>query len=175
MRIPVSQRGKVVAVMNVFDFAMKLEEESRESYEKLAEEADSMELKTVFSLLADSEREHHEHLTILKTSTDPAVAESVSLDRAGSFIHELVGTIADADILRNDNDGYRHALKQEEISISLYDNLAKREPNSSAAALLRTLAAEERHHLEMMENIYEFVETPRTYLAWGEFSNLRDY
>jgi len=162
-------------MMNVFDFAMRLEEESRASYEKLADEADSMELKSIFSLLADSEREHHEHLTILKTTTDPAVAESVTLDRAGGFIHELVGTIAAADVVHNDNDGYRHALKQEEISISLYDNLAKREPNGLTAALLRTLAAEERHHREMMENIYDFVETPRTYLAWGEFSNLRDY
>jgi rubrerythrin len=161
--------------MNVFDFAMRLEEESRASYEKLAEEAATQELRSIFSLLADSEREHHEHLTILKTTTDPEIAEAVTLERAGNYIHELVGTIAAADVLKNDNDGYRHALRQEEISISLYEKLAERETNDDAASLLRVMAAEERHHLEMMENIYEFVESPRTYLEWGEFSNLRAY
>jgi hypothetical protein len=40
---------------------------------------------------------------------------------------------------------------------------------------MRRIAEEERHHLEVMENIYDFVESPRTYLAWGEFSNLREY
>jgi rubrerythrin len=161
--------------MNVFDFAMRLEEESRASYERLAENAETSELKSIFTLLADSEREHHEHLAILKTTTDPEVAEAVTLNRAGSYINELVGSFASADVLRNDNDGYRHALRQEEISISLYEKLAEREPNGAAASLLRIMAAEERHHLEMMENIYEFVETPRTYLEWGEFSNLREY
>jgi rubrerythrin len=161
--------------MNVFDFAMRLEEESRASYERLAESAESDELKSIFSLLADSEREHHEHLTILKTTTDPKVADAVTLDRAGSYIHELVGEIASKDVLSNDSDGYRHALRQEEISISLYEKLADREPNGAAASLLRIMAAEERHHLEMIENIYDFVETPRTYLEWGEFSNLREY
>jgi rubrerythrin len=161
--------------MNVFDFAMRLEEESRTSYEKLAEDADSVELKSIFSLLADSEREHHEHLTILKSATDPEVAESVSLGRAGNHIRELVGTIAASDVLRNDTDGYRHALKQEEVNISLYEKLANREPNDAAAALLRTMAAEERHHLDVIEHIYDFVESPRTYLEWGEFSNLREY
>jgi rubrerythrin len=36
------------------------------------------------------------------------------------------------------------------------------------------LAAEERRHLNMVENIYDFVEAPRSFLAWGEFSNLRE-
>lgn len=169
------RHGKVVAKMNVFDFAMRLEEESRASYEKLAEDADTMELKSIFTLLAASEREHHEHLTILKTATAPELAESVTLDQAGNFVHELVGTIAANDLLRNDDDGYRHALKQEEISIKLYEKLADRESNGAAATLLRTMAAEERHHKEMIENIYDFVESPRTYLEWGEFSNLREY
>jgi len=161
--------------MNVIDFAMRMEEETRTSFEKLAEEAETTELKSIFSLLADSDREHHEHLTLLKTTTDPGAAESVTLDRAGKHMRELVGTIASADILRDDEDGYRHALRQEEISISLFEKLAEREPNGTAAALLRKMAAEERLHLEKMENIYDFVESPRTYLAWGEFSNLREY
>jgi rubrerythrin len=161
--------------MNVFDFAMRMEEESREHYEKLAIAARTKEMKTIFTLLADSEREHHEHLTLLKAGTDPNLAQAATLDRIKDRIHELVDDVVPTDILRSDYDGYRHAVKQEEMSIGIYEKLADQEPNKAAAELMRRLAEEERHHLEVMENIYDFVEAPLTYLAWGEFSNLRDY
>ncbi len=161
--------------MNVFDFAMRMEEESWSYYEKLATAARSEDLKNIFTLLAESEREHHEHLTLLKAETDPDLAQSVVLERAKDYIHELIGNLAPADILLNDHDAYRHVIKQEEISIGLYEKLADQEPNEAAANLLRRLACEERDHLEMVENIYEFVEAPLTYLEWGEFSNLRSY
>jgi hypothetical protein len=41
--------------------------------------------------------------------------------------------------------------------------------------ILQMLADEERKHLEIMENIYDFVEAPKNYLAWGEFGNLKDF
>lgn len=162
-------------MMNVFDFAMRMEEEHWGYYEKLAAAARSKELKTIFTLLADSEREHHEHLTLLKAGTDPKLAWSVALERAKKHIGELVDHLAPADVLRSDYDGYRHAIRQEELSISFYEKMAEQEPNKAAAEVMRRIAAEERHHLEVMENIYDFVEAPRTYLAWGEFSNLREY
>ncbi len=37
------------------------------------------------------------------------------------------------------------------------------------------VADAERYHLEEMENIHDFVETPDTCLAWGEFSNIREH
>ncbi len=33
---------------------------------------------------------------------------------------------------------------------------------------------EEKEHLSIVENIYDFVEKPRTFLACGEFSNLKE-
>ena len=41
--------------------------------------------------------------------------------------------------------------------------------------LLLMIAHEERKHLSIVENIYTFVESPKSYLAWGEFSNLKEY
>ncbi len=161
--------------MNVFDFAMRMEEESREYYERLASAARTSELKRIFTLLADSEREHHEHLTILKTGTDPAAAQSVALERAKNHIRELVDGLDSGDVLKSDADGYRHAIKSEEMSIKLYEKMAAQEPSPAAADLLMQLVEEEQQHLQVIENIYEFVEGPRTYLAWGEFSNLQEY
>jgi rubrerythrin len=161
--------------MNVFDFAMRMEEESREYYERLASSARTTELKSIFTLLADSEREHHEHLTLLKSGIDPALAQSVALEQAKDQIRELVDGLNSGDILKSDADGYRHAIKSEEMSINIYEKMASQEPSPAAADLLQQLAEEEQQHLQVIENIYEFVEGPRTYLAWGEFSNLQEY
>lgn len=161
--------------MNVFDFAMRMEEESREHYEKLAAATRSAELKSIFGLLADSEREHYAHLALLKAGTEPNQVQSAVLERIKDRVHELVEHLVPTDILESDYDGYRHAIKAEEASIRLYEELAEQEPNGAAAELLRQVADEERHHLEVVENIYDFVESPHTYLEWGEFSNLREY
>ncbi len=161
--------------MNVFDFAIRMEEESRENYEQLAAATQSQELNNIFQLLADSEREHYEHLTLLKAGTEPNQAQSAVLERLRDRVHELVEHLIPTEIMASDYDGYRHAIKAEEKSIQLYEELAEQEPNAMAAQLLRQLAEEERHHLEVVENIYDFVESPDTYLAWGEFSNLREY
>jgi len=37
------------------------------------------------------------------------------------------------------------------------------------------IADEERKHLNIVENIYSIVESAKTCLAWGEFSNLKEY
>jgi rubrerythrin len=165
----------VVEKMNVFDFAMKIEEESRDRYEKLAAVAGSDDVKRIFTLLADSEQEHYKHLELLKAGTDTRNSESTLLERSRDQIRELVDSLDPDTVLLSDSDGYRHAVKAEEGSIELYEQMAAQEPNQAAATLLRTIAEEEQLHLQVIESIYDFVESPRTYLEWGEFSNLRDY
>ena len=78
-------------------------------------------------------------------------------------------------VLARDPDGFGHVIKAEEESIRLYRELADVESNPATRQLLLAIAAEEEKHLNMIENIYEFVEKPDSYLAWGEFSNLQDY
>lgn len=157
--------------MNVFDVALEMERESQEQYEKRAATAAKRELANLYSLLADSEREHYDHLMHLKEGKDPDTVNSVALERIRTRMPEMVSAIT-ADDLPKDDDGYGAVVRAEEESILLYQKLAEQEPNESAAAVLRMIAEEERKHLEVIENIYEFVEAPRTYLEWREFSNL---
>jgi rubrerythrin len=72
-----------------------------------------------------------------------------------------------------DADGYRHAIKAEEQSIGFYLDAAEKERSPEVRRMLQTLAAEERIHLNIIENIYEFVESPKYFLEWREFSNLK--
>jgi rubrerythrin len=160
--------------MNVFDFAIKMEEDGRKFYEKLAAEAEDPELKTIFTLLAEEEHQHQHIFQSMKNGEDPVKADSRIMEKAKSTFQKLLQKKYASGILRRDPDGYLHSIKTEEEYIRLYEDMAKEEKNEHVKELLLRIAEEERHHLNIMENIYDFVESPRTFLAWGEFSNLRE-
>lgn len=160
--------------MNVFDFAIKMEEDGRRLYEKLAQEADEPELRAIFTLLAEEERKHREVFTAMKNGEDPMMADSAVLDNARSAFQKLLEKDP-ADILSNDPDGYHHSIEAEEAYINTYEEMARKEKNAHAARLLLQIAEEEKAHLRIMENIFDFVESPRSFLVSGEFANLAEY
>ncbi len=160
--------------MNVFDFAIRMEEDGMKLYGKLAEEAQEPEIKTIFRLLAAEEQRHRNIFEAMKKGEDPSIAVSISLQNARSAFRKLVEKKDPRQILRKDPDGYRHSIKAEEDFIRLYEELADKEKNQHVARLLRRIAEEERSHLKIMENIFDFMEAPKTFLAWGEFSNLNE-
>lgn len=161
--------------MNVYDLAIQMEEDGRKFYEKLAGEADEPELKSIFTLLAAEEEHHRDIFQDMKKGEDPVKADSRLIEEARSAFKKLLEKRDAIDILRKDPDGYRHTIKAEEAYIRMYEEMAKKEKNEHAARLMLQIAEEEKHHLSIMENIFDFMESPKTYLAWGEFSNLKEY
>jgi rubrerythrin len=161
--------------MNVFDFAMKMEEDGREFYVKLANETSVSELKTIFTLLAAAEEEHRKAIEAMKKDTPPDTAESKVLENARNVFQGLLEKRAALDVLKGDPDGYRHAIRFAMAGVTLYEKIAAKETNPATSRILLMMADDERKHLEILENIYDFVEAPRDFLAWGEFSNLKEY
>jgi rubrerythrin len=159
--------------MNVLDFAMKLEADGKAYYEKLAAESSSKELQNLFTLLADAEQTHYDALQARKSETAYTGVESQVLEKAKNIFQRLMEMKPSKSSLRLDIDGYRHAIKAEEQSIEFYRNAAEKEPSAEVRRLLQALALEEQLHLNIVENIYEFVESPKYFLEWREFSNLK--
>lgn len=160
--------------MNVFDCALKIEEEVRQYYEGLKAESTDPEIKNLFSLLAASEEEHRKNLLRLKGSVATAArAEMAALDGAGCSYRPSLTQRELLEETARDPGLYRHTVQEEEKEIRFYEELAAAARNEETRKSLRMLAEEERRHLATVENIYEFVEAPKTFLEWGEFSNLR--
>ena len=160
--------------MNVFDCAIKIEEETKQYYERLGAESSMPEMKHLFLLLADSEAEHRESLLRLKGSLPP---EKALLDDLNGTACSFKPLLTERELLeeaKDDPDLYKFSVREEEQEIKFYEDLAERTSDPAMRSCLLMLAKEERRHLSVVENIYDFVEAPRTYLAWGEFSNLRE-
>lgn len=161
--------------MNIFDCALKMEEEARQYYEKLAEASAIPELKQLFTMLAAAEQEHHDALMEIKANSPLKKTGFTALNEAACLFKPLMSKRDLMADLQEDPDAYRHIVQEEEKGIRLYEELAAQSQNEATGKILLAIAAEERKHLNIVENIYSFVESPKNFLAWGEFSNLKDY
>ena len=160
--------------MNILECTIKMKQETRAHYERLSEAVTEKELKRLFFLLAAAEEEHIEKLIALKDNMNTigdvsfaALGESVCVFSPHIDPRHL------AETLRNDPDAYRHVVQEEEETIEFFDQLKNQADTEDMKRVCQILADKEREHLTMLENIYFFVEEPRTYLEWGEFSNLK--
>jgi len=160
--------------MNILECTIKMKQETRAHYERLSEAVTEKELKRLFSLLASAEDEHIEKLVALSKNMNKNGALSDSkLDESVCVFSSHIDPRHLAETLRNDPDAYRHVVQEEEETIEFFDQLKNQAENEQMKRVCQVLADKEREHLTMLENIYFFVEEPRTYLEWGEFSNLK--
>ena len=155
--------------MNILECTIKMKQETQAHYEALAEIAPDKDLKRLFSLMAAAEGEHIDTLVAMKKDVKNAdrLEESVCVYSSRVDPQHL------EEVLRDDPDAYRHVVREEEETIEFFDTVGDQATSEELKKLSRLLADKERDHLTMLENIYFFVEEPRTYLEWGEFSNLK--
>jgi rubrerythrin len=161
--------------MNVFDFAMQMEMDGKAHYEKLAAGTPVAGLKRIFAMLADDEQKHFETIQAMKSGGLDTIAGSTALDDARNVFQGLMDDRTTLGGLKKDLDGYRHGMKIEADSVKLYEDMAKKENRENIVQILLKIANEEKRHYNIMENLYDFVLAPDNFLAWGEFSNLKEF
>ncbi|MDA3903008.1 MAG: ferritin family protein [Desulfuromusa sp.] len=162
--------------MNVFDFAMKMELDGKSFYEKLAIETESEGLRKIFNELAEDEQKHYEIFQMLKEKqTIDSMPESTALEGAKDIFAEMQADQTAQRLLKKNLDAYQYAMKTEKESARLYREAAEKEEDPAIKALLLKIAMEEQKHLNILENIFDFVNAPTQSLVWGEFSNLEEY
>ena len=161
--------------MNIFDFAMKMELDGKAYYEKLAADTADRGLKSIFTNLAADEQKHYDLIQAIKSGTKLKMVDSTVLDEAKNLFEKLMTEKNSAANLKKSLDGYQYARKIEADSVKLYEDMAKKEDNPEVVQLLLRIANEEKKHFNILDNLYDYVLAPQNYLAWGEFSNLKEF
>lgn len=161
--------------VNVLDVAAAKEQEVKSYYEKLAGETALAGIKNIFTLLAGDEQKHYEMVLALKSGRLPDLApDSKVLEYARETAGRMIGNKDAAELIGNDLEGYRHALKVEAESVRFYERIAAQENNEDSRKILLKILGEEKKHYNVVENLYDFALKPEYFLEWGEFSNLRE-
>jgi len=162
--------------MNVFDFAMEMEDAGYNYYIGLAKAAILPGLKTIFTGLAEDEQKHLEIFRRLKEGQHgEGLPPSKTLDMAKNvFLLLPRGEVGLKDIA-GALPAYQHAMKLEAESFRFYEDAAEKEGDAEVKTLLLQIAAEEHRHFNILENLFHFVNAPNQHLEWGEFSNLGEF
>ena len=160
--------------MNVFEFAIKMELDGKAYYEELANETGETGLKSIFTRLAADEQKHCDTIKAIKAGSSLSMADTTVLDEAKNLFEELTKEKNVTGSLKKSLDGYQHARSIEADSVRFYEDMATKETNPETRLLILRLAGEEKQHYNIMDNLYDFVLAPQNFLAWGEFSNLKE-
>src|SRR5690242_8326535 len=75
-----NENKKEAAFMNPIDFVTRFEEDGLHLYEILGEEATSEEQKTIFNLLAETQREHMKKLATLNENVKGEAVKSSTVE-----------------------------------------------------------------------------------------------
>ena len=162
--------------MNVFDFAMQMEDSGYEYYTGLARAATLPGLKTIFTGLAEDEKKHREIFRVLKKGAPaPVTPGSTALDTAKNVFLLLPRGEEGLQGITDALPAYQHAMQLEADSFRFYEEAAAKESDADVKALLLKIAGEEHKHFNILENVYHFVNAPNQHLEWGEFSNLGEF
>ena len=159
--------------MNTIDFAISMEEDGRRYYLEQAERNKDNELRTVFLLLADSEKDHAELLRQYKNREDISLQGNfVGLELKSVFHGMKIFHKEDSD---RQKEVYRIACEQEEKSIHLYKELEAQARDEFDRELFRYLILQEEGHLALFEELVRLVTRPEEWVESAEFGLREEY
>lgn len=160
--------------MDIFDFAIQMEQDGRQYYLDLAGQTAHQGLQTILTTLADDEQKHARMIDQSRTGYC-GVSETTVLATARNVFQQAREFGEAVDLSGNEAAMYRHAMELEQKSISFYLDRADQQDQPELKQLLKGLADEERKHYRLLEGLVDFVTQPDRWLEDAEFTHLTEY
>jgi rubrerythrin len=161
--------------MDIFAFALEKEKFSEEYYRDLAHRANHAGLKTILTMLAEEEAKHYRAIERMRTETPEQVTDVPVLDRAREVFEKMRVAPKKFDFLVSEAELYRKACQIEEQSRKFYLEQAAAAQDPAQKRVFHLLAQEEDKHLFLVENLYNFVSKPESFLENAEMYHFDDY
>ena len=160
--------------MDIFEFALQMEQEGMDLYLEIAEKSDDEGIKKIFGMLAADEKRHQDVIRVMRDS-NPGVEETEVLSNAKNVFTEMKSRGDKIDTSQPQSDLYRKAMGIEARSVEFYTEKGAEEQSPEKKKIFEALAAEEKKHLFLLENLVEFISRPKTWLEDAEFNHLDEY
>jgi rubrerythrin len=163
--------------MNVFEHAMKMEQDGRAFYLEHAGKTNDPALKRVLSELADDELKHY---NIFKAMHDRAKAEYKESEKT-----TIVRTVKNVfEEMRSQNRDYTFAAdagrvweiarEVEKKSEAFYREKASEMTDDNQKQIWNRIADEEHRHWNTIEQVIQFLNRPKQWLADAEWSSMEE-
>ncbi len=161
-------------IVDIFEYAMQMEKDGEYYYRQLAQQTANKGLKTILVMLADEEVKHYNAVEKMRT-VKPRIAETAILTDAKNVFVQIKESGESFDFDTTQTGLYRKAQDIEKESRDFYLEKANEVKEEYQRDIFLRLAAEEKKHYFLLDNIIEFVSRPETWLENAEWSHLEGY
>jgi rubrerythrin len=159
--------------MNIFEFAMQMEQDGERFYRDLASQSTHPGVARILTMLADDEVKHYNIVKAMAENTSPEMAKTAILDDAKNVFAGIKGTAFDFD--GKQVDLYSQAQEIEQRSQAFYEEKAEQVADSATKKILLQIADEERRHYFLLDHLIEFMNRPYRWIEDAEFNHLEAY
>jgi rubrerythrin len=166
--------------MNVFDFAMQMEQDGRAYYENLAEQAENAVLKQILINLAEDEIKHYNLFKKMRDGDISAVADMEAtgtrvLENAKNVFQEMDQNATSAGFTDDIIAAWGKARDVEKKSEDFYREKADEESDENKKNVIIRIADEEHKHWLLIENVINFLKRPGQWLEDAEWNNFESF
>lgn len=164
--------------MDIFEFAMKMEQDGQEFYKKQAAATDDKELKHILETLAEEEESHYRYFKRLREKPDDIDSASVPTgSRALNKVQNIFEEMSRGQDKKPFGDDVRsvwtEALRIEERAEKFYKDKADKEKDAVKKELLLKIAAVEYTHIQMIDGVLMYLKDPGSFVESAQFKNFR--
>lgn len=156
--------------MDMFDFAMKMEQDAEKLYRELAVKATTIGVKQIFTMLADDEQKHERALEILKRKNGGPGLDDDFIPEVKTVFEKLRDNIDDIDISKDQLNDYRIALEIEKKGYEFFKEKFENSESEDEKRLFKSIANQEMYHMRTVENLIEMLERPKWWVENAEFT-----
>lgn len=167
-------RKKRRLLMDVYEFAMKMEKDGESYYRELISKTANKGLKSIFNYLADAEVVHYNTFKKMRDNEKVQMTPAKILTDVRN-IFEKMKEQKDTDVNIAQIEMYKRAEDIEKASEVFYRKQGSEASNPAHREIFLKIAEEEKQHYFILERIIDFVSRPLTWLENPEWYHLEDY
>lgn len=161
-------------MMDILIYAMQMEKDGEDYYRQIAQQTSNKGLRTILEMLASEEAKHYKALEKMK-SARPDLPETTVLSDAKNVFAQMKESNESFDFDLGQIELYQKAQELERKSMDFYSQKAYEVEEEYQKEIFMKLAAEEKKHYFLLENIIECVSRPKMWLENAEFCHLDEY
>ncbi len=164
---------------DIVKYAMQMERDGQEFYQKAAAEAKQPELKEIFTYLADEEERHYQFFKRLVDGDIETAAEALkkdtSLENTRNVFVRLIRDNTGTHFGEDARSAWKQALEIEQKSVKLYSDQADKTNDPKRKTLFNKIADEERNHVYLIDNMLSFMTDPKTFADSQQFASFQSW
>jgi rubrerythrin len=169
-------------VLDIYDFALKMELDGEKYYREWAQKTKYDDLKNVLEGLADDEQRHYKIIEAVQHQTFKYLEADPSFSMVRNVFHSYKDDLAtlknkvSIEKLRDEQiDVYKVALVKEQESVELYKTMQEKTNNADEKVLLERLMKEEEGHVALIDTIIDMLNHVNDWVEAAEFNHRDTY